>query len=171
MLRAFAVAVVLAAISRTCAAASPPAPATQIRPQGETKISASFGKVALEANLLTHQVGIGSPSAPAIRRTSNCTYSHDPCMLVDSLEISVNGRQIAVPRSAFGDLSDLWTVAFHKTGSHRFTFVMIGGDASEAYKATLTFDGKRVLQRSIIDSEAGAVAERTVYFDLSHYFQ
>ena len=44
------------------------------------------------------------------------------------------------------------------------------GDASEAYDAHVLFDTKRVTQLDIIDSEAGVLAERTVYANLSHVF-
>jgi hypothetical protein len=85
--------------------------------------------------------------------------------------ISVGGRDVLVPRSAFGDLADIWTIKLHPLARGRFGLTLTGGDASEAYEAEIVFDRNRVRERIITDSEAGMVSEKTTYFDLSGAFR
>jgi hypothetical protein len=145
---------------------------TQVFPRGESVIKAMLGGQLVTADLLTHEVAIGSPSnPPPARRTLNCTYSRYPCSLVDSLVLRVGRHPVSVPRSAFGDLSDVSEAKLAQTARGRFTLTMTGGDASESYVVKLTFDRERVIDRTVVDSEANAVAEHTVYYDLSHAFQ
>ncbi len=153
-------------------AAAPASNAKQVARHGETNLAAVFNDVTVSASLLTHEVSIGSATdQPPERRTLNCTYSHAPCLLLDSLAISVGGREIPVPRTAFGDLADIWTVKLHPLARGRFGLTLTGGDASEAYEAEIVFDQRRVRERTITDSEAQMVSEKTTYFDLSRAFR
>ena len=158
--------------SLACQAAPLTRNAQPVAQHGETMIVARLNGLDVSADLLTHDAFIGSASdQPPKRATLNCTYSHVPCVLVDSLEISVGGREVAVPRSAFGDLSDVWTARLQLTAKGRFGLILVGGDASESYEAEIIFDRRRVRERIITDGEAQMVSEKTVYFDVSSAFR
>ncbi|HEX4181725.1 MAG TPA: hypothetical protein VHY34_00510 [Caulobacteraceae bacterium] len=146
--------------------------AQQVARKGETRIAAKLNGVTVSARLLTHEVAIGSVyDQPPKHPTLNCTYSHVPCLLVDSLVISVGAHEVFVPRSAFGDLADIWTVNLHPVTRDRFGLTLVGGDASAAYEAEIVFDRHRVRERKITDSEAQMVSEKTTYFDVSRAFR
>jgi hypothetical protein len=158
--------------SLACHAAPPIDHAQSVARHGETRVVAHLNGVNVSADLLTHEVLIGTASdQPPKRKTLNCTYSHVPCLLVDSLEISVGGRQVVVPRSAFGDMADVWTAKLHPMARGRFGLTLEGGDASESYEAEIVFDRSRVRERTITDREAQMMAEKTVYYDRSRAFR
>jgi hypothetical protein len=127
---------------------------TLIAPNGETVVVASSPKVDVRVQIRTHEVQIGGPSEkrPEVIRSS-CTYSRYPCSLVDSIEISVNGKQIFVPRSVFCDLADLNTAEIG-IGATETMLTLNGGDASESYFVKITFDAERVKSRRLFSSIA-----------------
>jgi hypothetical protein len=152
-------------------AAAGPAPSSRVLSQGSTLVSARLAGVAVSANLITHEVSIGKPSDPMPERPLlNCTYSHVPCSLLDYLELRVGDRRVDVPRSAFGELSDIWEARLQTAGRGRYLLILTGGDAAAAYSVKLLFNRSRVIERTVIDSEAGRASERTTYFDLSNAF-
>jgi len=162
--RALAIPILL--VSAPMATAATPVPLEQTSTVVEV-----IGGHRVAATLTTHDVAIGKPGdpIPAVR-TNNCTDSRYPCSLVDDLAITVDGRAIAVPRSAFGAFADVRSIGLHKGPSGAFVLTLTGGDASESYTAEIVFDRRRVRARTITDSEAGMAAEKTVYFDLSNAF-
>jgi hypothetical protein len=169
--RGLAWATLFCAMTVVSAQATPAPRPPPVRASGETQIAAALGKIRVSATLLVHQVSIGRTSdPPPKRRTSNCTYSRIPCAVVDALQLRVNGADVFVPRSAMADLSDVNTARLRALPRGRFELVLNGGDASEAYDAHIVFDRRRVLERTLIASEAGIPAERTTYFDVSKAF-
>ena len=92
-------------------------------------------------------------------------------MLADSLTIRVNGRVVDVPRSIVVALSDVNRAGLSASRLGAYRLILDCGDASESSTMILLFDHKRVKQRDVIDNEAGMLAERTVYRDLSHAFK
>jgi hypothetical protein len=159
------------AISGAGEAAPATAARTPVSPHGETRVAARLGGVEVAADLLTHEQAIERAGATAARRrTNNCTYSRIPCVLLDSLTLEVGGQEVFVPRSAFGDLSDVGSAALRRIGAGQFALTLQGGDASESYEVELVFDKARVRERTLTDKEAGMVAEKTIYFDVSKAF-
>ncbi|MGA2951205.1 MAG: hypothetical protein ABSD80_03115 [Caulobacteraceae bacterium] len=162
--------IALAIAALMVGAAAPGAP-TPIAPTGETRLVSRLDGVEVSADLLTHELPIERPGGGASpRRTNNCTYSRIPCVLLESLELKVGGQSVFVPRSAFGDLSDVGSAALRRIGAGQFALTLQGGDAAESYKVELVFDKARVRERILTDKEAGMVAEKTVYFDVSKAF-
>jgi hypothetical protein len=127
-------------------AAQAPTPVAQ---QGETRVVSIFGKVRVQAKIKTHEMQIGKPSdgRPAVIQ-SNCTYSRYPCSIVDRIDITVNGKSLFVPRSAFCDLADVSEAQIH-VDDQEFVLRLDGGDASEGYIATVEFDAQRVKRRTV----------------------
>lgn len=70
---------------------------------------------------------------------SNCTYSRYPCSILDSLKISVRGKEIDVPRSVFFDLADLRKGLVRRVGQ-KYLLTLGGGDAAESYIVEVQFD-------------------------------
>ena len=134
---------------------------------GHTRLSIVTDGVAAEADILTrirpgHRLALGEVTA--------CTQSRTPCVLVSRLLIRVGKVDIFVPGSVALRLADVNRASLHRLAADRFELVLECGDAAEAYDAHVLFDTKRVTQLDIIDSEAGVLAERTVYANLSHVF-
>ena len=144
---------------------------SRVAAQGETRIATTLGGTTVSVRFFTHKVDIGKPSdEPPKRRMSSCTYSRIPCSLTDAVEISVAGHPVFVPRSAFADLADINGARLHRIAPGRFGLALSGGDADAAYDADIVFDRHRVRERTVTDSEAQMVSERTVYFDVSRAF-
>jgi hypothetical protein len=137
---------------------------TLIAPSGETAIVASSPKVNVRVQIRTHEVQIGDPSErrPDVIRSS-CTYTRHPCSIVDSIDISVNGKEIFVPRSVFCDLADLNTAEI-RIGQTESILTLNGGDASESYFVRIAFDAERVKWRRLFSSIApDKPSQETVY--------
>ena len=138
---------------------------TAVAPEGETSVVATVSGLAVRVKLKTHEVQIGKPSdqrPPVIE--SSCTYSRYPCSVVDRLDIVVNGRRIFVPRSAFGDLGDVFRteIAAREGGA---VLTLYGGDASESYIARIAFDATRVTRRTLSPAtEPDQPTQETAYF-------
>jgi hypothetical protein len=122
-------------------------PPTRVKANGETLITMVSGKWNARVKISSHEVQIGKPSdkRPEVIRT-NCTYSRYPCSIVDFIDITVNGKTIIVPRSAFCDLADLNTAEVQMKGYH-LVLMLTGGDASEFYNVEIAFDSEGVTRR------------------------
>ncbi|HEV2531132.1 hypothetical protein [Phenylobacterium sp.] len=143
----------------------------RVMPSGETLVAVTVGRARVVATLATHTVEIGRASDPPPERPrTNCTYSRIPCVITDVLELRVDGAVVEVPRSVFGSLTDIGGAQLRPHGKGHYELVLRGGDAAAAYEARVLFDRRRVLERTIIDSEAGVAAEHTTYFDVSKAF-
>ncbi len=132
--------------------------------KGETVISAKSGKFKVQVRIRTYEMQIGKPGEerPEVIRSS-CTYSRYPCSIVDSVEISVNGKVIFVPRSIFCDLADLNTGEI-KIGQTESILTLNGGDASESYFVRIEFDAERIKCRRLFSSIApDKPLQETVY--------
>jgi len=137
----------------------------KISSRGITEIRGFFGKVLVDAKIEAHEIDIGPPSTemPKENRT-NCTYSRFPCSTVDDLDIKVNGNEISVARSVFGDLGDISSALLSRKTKDQFLLILGGGDASKSFSVEILFTNRRVLERDIRLNEADYVIERTVYF-------
>lgn len=129
----------------------------EVASSGETIVSTTTGKLSVQAMIKTHEMQIGKPSdvRPA-EGESSCTYSKYPCSIVDRLGITVNGRSLFVPRSAFCDLADL-TRAEIKVSDSQAVLVLHGGDASESYIVRITFDSAGVIRRTFSSATSPAL--------------
>jgi hypothetical protein len=132
--------------------------------RGETLLVSTGGQLKVEVRIYTHEVQIGKPSdgRPAVI-VSNCTYSKYPCGIVDRIQISVNGKRLFVPRSAFCDLADLnrTEISVEINGS---TLRLEGGDGAESFIAKIEFDATQVKRRTVEGGESGGqLSEETNY--------
>ena len=155
--------------SGAAAHADPAAPLDRAPPvaaQGNTHLAAVIKGAAITVDLVT-RIQRGTPEQ---LRLTSCTQSHVPCTLLSRMRVRVRGKDVDVPDSLVLRLSDLnrAMLTLHKSG--KYDLVIDGGDASEGYNAHVIFDRQRVTELDIIAGEAGMLAERTVYFDLSHAF-
>lgn len=134
--------------------ADPQQTAVVVSAQGETVVSASYGKLAVQVRMKTHEVQIGKPSdpRPAVIE-SNCTYSRYPCSIVDQLGIVVNGTPLYVPRSSFCDLADV-NKAEIKFGEKGASLRLDGGDGAESFIVKINFDKTQVRRRTVAAGEA-----------------
>jgi hypothetical protein len=156
---------VLLASSVTLADSAPAVQSsTRIASQGETVIVGTAGRLKVEVRIKAHEVPIGKPSDP--RPTAiepSCTYSKYPCSIVDRLDITVNGKPLFVPRSAFCCLADLNTaeiIAIEKGA----ILTLNGGDASESYIAKIEFNATDVKRRILSSAtEPSQPLEETIY--------
>ena len=114
--------------------------------------------------LVTHEVQIGQPSDPEPKEiNSNCTYSRYPCSILDSLRISVKGKEIDVPRSVFCDLADLSKGVVRRVGP-KYVLTLEGGDAAGSFIVEVQFDRTGVTKRTISPGEAAdEPSEVTIY--------
>ena len=137
---------------------------TAVASKGETLIVSGSGQPQVRVRIKTHEMQIGKPSdeRPAIVET-NCTYSRYPCSIVDRIEISVSGKPVFVPRSAFCDLADLSRadISVAKDGA---TLKLAGGDGAESFIVKIDFDAKRVKRRTVEGGESGGqLSQETIY--------
>lgn len=123
---------------------------TPVRSQGESLIATASGRQIVRVRINTHEMDIGKPSdeRPAVIQ-SNCTYSKYPCSIVDSVEISVNGKPLFTPRSVFCDLADLGNAELKAVGKEKFLLTLYGGDASEVYIVKIWFNEAAVSRRTM----------------------
>lgn len=133
---------------------------------GSTHVAAALAGVAVSADITTFQPA----PARSADRAGACTGSRVPCALVAELRLHAGRRAIDVPRAVVGRLADVNRASLRLRGAGRYELVLECGDASEAYTAHVMFDAWRVTQMDIVDDEAGMLAERTIYSDLSHAF-
>jgi len=140
---------------------------TTVAPLGPTDIRASFGTDTVSAVIVTlvhpkysdHQYDV-----------SACTHSRNPCSLVARLGLRVGKNEVLVPPSVTLRLADVNRANLRRISAGKFELVLECGDASEAYDAHVIFNVKRVTEVNIFASEAGMLAEKVIYSDLSHAF-
>ena len=133
--------------------------------QGETDVTSTFGKINVSVKIVTHEVDIGKPSDGRPKKNlSSCTYSHFPCVVVDNIEISVNGIDLYVARSIYADLADLENANLRQKKGGQFVLALRGGDASESYTVEITFDKKSVKKREVMSNLNAQIMQRTDYF-------
>jgi hypothetical protein len=118
---------------------------TRAASRGETLVVATSGRLKVQVKIKTHEIKIGE--RPAVIESS-CTYSRTPCSVFDRIDITVNGKPLFVPRSAFCDLADLNYAEIEV--DQKASFLRLGGgDASEAYRAKIEFDATGVKRRTL----------------------
>jgi hypothetical protein len=139
----------------------------RILPNGSTTAQKRFGKTRIDLTLKTHSVDIGRPEDGRPEKIeTNCTYSVHPCVLVDSVEIQVDGQNIFVPRSVFADLADIGSGSLVRSTKGEIVIELHGGDASEAYTVRIRANRQRVLEREIVSGmDRKAVIEKTIYLE------
>jgi hypothetical protein len=128
--------------------------------RGETLLVSTGGQLKVEVKINTHEMQIGKPSdgRPAVIVSNctyrNCTYSKYPCSIIDRIQISVNGKRLFIPRSAFCDLADSnrAEISVDKNGS---TLRLEGGDGAESFIAKIEFDATQVKRRTVEGGESG----------------
>jgi hypothetical protein len=140
-----------------------------VKPVGTTESTVRIKSASIVIRVITEEKRIGKSFVSHDERKSSCTFARFPCSLVNRLTISVDGRNIFVPRSVFADLSDLNRA--HLTENEGvFTLKITAGDASEAYAVVIKFNGKRVMERSITDPvNTDEVLEQTKYFEIKSF--
>jgi hypothetical protein len=142
----------------------PACAADSVKSNGETLLVKAFGKFKVQIRIRTHEIIIGKPSDKRPDKTeSSCTYSRYPCSMVDSLEISVNGAPLFVPRSSFCSFSDLNFIELELI-REELVLVLKGGDASESYVGRIVFDQDRIIRKNVSSALApNSILEETRY--------
>lgn len=134
---------------------------TLINANGVTQFDAKEGKVKITIALTTHEMDIGSVIVPVDKRQNNCTYSRKPCVVIDDLDINVNGHALSVPRSAYGTLTDVSEAQVKKSWGNEFVLSLHGGTANDSYTADIVFEVNRVTRKTITNNTGTQVVERT----------
>lgn len=132
--------------------------------RGETRFSESLAGHEINVRIQTREVSVPLDKEEQLQKTFSCTFSRDPCSLTESLEISVDGKSIFVPRSAFETSSDFISGEIRKF-KQNYILSLRGGDGSEAYVLEIEFDDRHVIQR-VVRQPGGAkkILEKTIYF-------
>jgi len=139
---------------------------TKVASSGETVITAHSRNTSVQVKITTHEVQIGKPSdEPPDVNTTGCTYSRYPCSVVDLITISVNGKPVGVPRTAFCSLADINDAGL-RIGKNGTVLTLNGGDASESYFVKIRFNRERVTGLSLLDGESGKKVEETTYYEV-----
>ncbi|NIE81615.1 hypothetical protein F3J08_15535 [Asaia sp. As-1742] len=99
-----------------------------------------------------------------------CSGGRTTCSPIEKLSLTVGPATVYIPRSVVASLSDVNTASVSAYGWTQFVLTLNCGDAAAATQVRIRFDKKRVLEREVTASEAGLVAERTTYEDLSGAF-
>lgn len=140
-----------------------------VKPIGTTESTVRIKAATIVIRVVTEEKRIGKSFVSHEDRKSSCTFSRFPCSLVNRLNISVDGRNIFVPRSVFADLSDLSRASLTENEGV-FTLKIAAGDASEAYTAVIKFNSKRVMERSVTDpTNTDEVLQQTKYFEVKSF--
>ncbi|HKV96972.1 MAG TPA: hypothetical protein VJR90_05730 [Gammaproteobacteria bacterium] len=142
--------------------------AVKILPKGNTIISTTIKNVNVVVTIKTHEIQNGTPShidTTATKFTS-CTNSRVPCSVVDNVTISVNGKNIFVPRSVFCDLADLDRgMLVTDNGNQQLALIFWVGDAAEAYIVKIDFNNVRVTRRRLsLDIHQRELLQDTKYY-------
>lgn len=135
--------------------AQPPSKTTSIPPSGNTTL------VARSAQLNVRVVITTTETKRASGRGDPRFYA--PKSWVDNIVITVNGKNIGVPLSAFLHLFDLNEAEVRVEGK-KGVLTLYGADASLSYWTGMEFDSKRVTRtRGGPTVPEGAVSEETTY--------
>ena len=138
-----------------------------VNPNGKTEFKFNTVRHSIEVEIQTQELKITNPSdgIDAILY-SKCTRSRIPCSLLIRIDISVNGKKLFIPRSAYLDLADIHHATIVENETY-MTILFRGGDASESYIAKIDFNENRVLKRSIA---SGLIPEKllesTQYYEV-----
>ena len=146
-----------------CATAA--AQEVHISPNGRTNVTTHFANSTVEVVLNTHEIQNGTPANPVKPQDSSCTMSRHPCIVLDSLAVSVNGKPLFVARSVFCDLADVGTAELNHRGD-AWELTLVGGDASEAYSVMIEFTNKFIRHRTLLDLESGQKVQETTYYQV-----
>ena len=139
----------------TAASAQPPSKATSVVPSGKTTL------VARSADLNVRAVITTAATQRARGRWDPRFYF--PKSWVDNIVITVNGKDIPAPFSAFLDLFDLHEAEVKVEGK-KGVLALSGADASLSYWAEIDFDAEGVTRRRLGSGLVeGAVSSETVY--------
>jgi hypothetical protein len=130
--------------------------------QGRTTMVARFGTTRVRVTMLARQVALTGDWPPAHPK-NDCTFSRSPCSLTDRFEIFVQGRRIALPRSATARLADLDTMQLSQLHRGRYRLRIHGGDADGSYAVVLLFDKDQLRERIDIWPEGAQVVDRIFY--------
>ena len=134
-----------------------------IKASGVTEIKDTFDGVWVVIQFRTRTL-----SPDASKRTDRlpalaCTGSRIPCSILEGIEIQVQGKRVFVPKPAFIGLSDIVTAAIFG-GKRMYVLRIVGGDASEAYLVSLTFNRDQVLTRKVAPlTEPDAPSEESAF--------
>jgi hypothetical protein len=137
---------------------------TSVASRGETLVVSGDGQPKVRVKIKTHEMQIGKPSdeRPAVIE-SNCTFTRYPCSLVSRIEITVKGKRLFVPRSAFCDLADV-SRADISVGKEGSTLTLVGGDGADSFIVKIEFDATHVKRRTVEGGESGGqLSEETTY--------
>jgi hypothetical protein len=130
-----------------------------IAPSGNTVVGAVFKKKTVDVTIRTVRIESSNSAFPW--GLKNVGFRE--ITIVQSLEISVDGKHIWVPRSVFGDLFNPLkaSVGFEKG---LFVLTINGGDASESYFIRVYFDDKKVSLMETYSSLDNALTSDTRYY-------
>jgi hypothetical protein len=143
-------------------------PSASVALTGATRLKTAIGGHDIVLNIWTHKVDIGKMGVERPEVPHNaCTYSRVPCSVVEALQIVVDDHAIFVPRSAFGDLSDVSTARIDYIDG-QLSVVLFCGDASEAYQVRIEFNSTRATKRVLASGmDVTNPTEVTNYLDTS----
>jgi len=136
---------------------------SRIAPSGETRVTATLGKIRLQAIFRTSIVQVTNTDENN-RRFVQCTYSRFPCSLTDQIRVLVDAKEVFVPRSAYADLGDIVTAEWTMERG-QVELVIKGGDASESYIARLVLSKGKVSERRVYSGE-----DPTRPLEIDHYY-
>lgn len=125
----------------------------------------AFGQVAPpSARMLTATLPIAKVEATVkILRNPPCMYDLSaygwgaentcPTEIISAVVVNQGNVRQIVPLSSFADLTSPRTIELIGKGPKSFTLMIIGGDASTAYKAYLRFNGVGLISRRVESGE------------------
>lgn len=82
---------------------------------------------------------------------ANLSQKCKPVMVIQKLDISVDGQQIFVPRSVFADLINPRWVSIELKNAVNVLFID-GGDGADSYFVHVYFDGQKIIRRALYSS-------------------
>ncbi len=86
-----------------------------------------------------------------------------PRVLISAIHITIRGKAVFLPLSAYSDLGDPHKATVHATRTG-FVLTITGGDAAGSYKAVLVFKNGELVRRHVSSGEFPDEAwEETVY--------
>jgi len=130
---------------------------------GTSLLQANINGTSVRVAIAAYRIDIGKPKEPPQERSNNCTYSSFPCSQVSSLQISVGGASLFVPRSVFADCTDIEDMSLTMTEAETYVLTLTGGDASETYSVKVFFTAHQVTKRELYDLESNSLRQSTTY--------
>lgn len=146
MLKKYVASLLMFLVACEANAAKSDAP-VNINPNGATTITSKIGTSEVRVTMRTHEVDIKEASREKpFGAQASCTFSRQPCAVVDAFNITADGHDLFIPRSLFADLSDPTKAVLVKDGAD-IELIIYGGDASESFVLKVVFDTSRVKKR------------------------